>query len=406
MRVVSIALVALGMASSLACSSSDAGPSASAGATGVVTGGSGAAGANGGASNPAGGATGPSGGAASTAGAGGAAPNGGSAGMPSSDGWLHTMGNGVYVKKGGVDTRWVGRGVNLDDVFFCGYNYTLWMDKPEETLKTEFAGLLSGWKPSFVRLSLSMNSFPTKTSWLQEPAKYRDPMIGVVHALTASPGTYVLVTVRSEQSMINGDPGNLEATGMPSDATTSPNKQMYPTGTDAVYVALVDSFANDAQVLFGLTNEAGGNAASEALISSSLSHAVTTIRTEEDRLGVPHHLVSVQGKGYSGDISFWSQQPLPQDNVVYEVHGYPPPTNAYTYANIPVIIGEYGSLDAAAATAFFQDIESKQIPNLAWDFDPFSNCAPDLLEITKSEKMLTPSDWGKLVQPYLLAHAQ
>ncbi len=402
MRFVSIVALGLGFAASSACSSSDGGSAAAAGASGVIGGGAGAPNPGGGAANPGAGASNPNNGA----GAGGAAPNGGAGGMASTDGWLHTMGNGVYVSRGGVDTRWVGRGVNLDDVFFCGYNYTLWMDKPEETLKTEIAGLLSAWKPSFVRLSLSMNSFPTKTSWLQDPAKYRDPMIGVVHALTARPGTYVLVTVRSDVTMINGDPGNLEATGMPSDATNSPDKQASPTGTDAVYVALVDSFANDATVLFGLTNEAGGNAASEALISAAMDHAVTTIRNEENRLGVKHHLVAVQGKGYSGDISFWSKKPLTQDNVVYEVHGYPPPTNAYTYANIPVIIGEYGTLDAGSAPAFFQDIESKQIPNLAWDFDPFSECFPDLLEISKDEHVLTPSAWGKLVQPYLLAHAQ
>jgi hypothetical protein len=70
-----------------------------------------------------------------------------------------------------------------------------------------------------------------------------------------------------------------------------------------------------------------------------------------------------------------------------------------------VIIGEYGSLDSGSAPGFFADIEAKQIPNLAWDFDPYSNCAPDLLEVNQSSTNLVPSDWGKLVQAYLLEHA-
>jgi len=113
----------------------------------------------------------------------------------------------------------------------------------------------------------------------------------------------------------------------------------------------------------------------------------------------------VQGNGWTSDISFYASAPIAHDNVVYEVHGYPPTTDSYTYANLPVIIGECGSLEAGTAAAFFDDLESKQIPNLALDFDPFSNCAPDLLNITTSATSLTPTAWGRMVQPYLTSHA-
>jgi hypothetical protein len=109
-----------------------------------------------------------------------------------------------------------------------------------------------------------------------------------------------------------------------------------------------------------------------------------------------------KGNGWTSDISFYAQTPLPYDNVVYEVHGYPPLASSYTYANIPVIIGEYGSL--TSSTAFFADVESKQIPSLAWDFDSYSNCTPDLLTITQSATNLVPSAWGSVVKAYLLAH--
>jgi hypothetical protein len=87
------------------------------------------------------------------------------------------------------------------------------------------------------------------------------------------------------------------------------------------------------------------------------------------------------------------------------VHGYPPGTSSYTYSNIPVIIGEYGSFDSGSAPAFFADVESKKIPTLAWDLDSFSNCAPDLVNVNQSATGLTPTAWGTLVQNYLLAHA-
>jgi hypothetical protein len=295
--------------------------------------------------------------------------------------------------------------VNVDDLFFCGYNYMLMTQNAEALLKTELDGLFSAWKPNFVRMSLGMNSYPVKASWLADDAKYKAPMTRVIQALAAHPNTYVLVTLRSDVTMIGADPGDAEPTGVPSDATNTPDKTLYPSGTDAVYVALVDSFATDPHVLFGLTNEAGGNTGTEDKIRAAMSHGVSTIRAEEDKLGVPHHLVSVQGLGYTGNISMYGKQPLAQDNVVYELHGYPPSSNAYTFNNIPVIIGEYGSLDAGSAPAFFQDLETKQISSLAWDFDPYSNCAPDLLDITHDASQLTANDWGKLVQGYLTMHA-
>jgi hypothetical protein len=347
------------------------------------------------------------GGTTGSAGTGGSTGSGGTGGtMPA--GWLYTSGNKVYLSNGtGGGTVWVGRGVNTDDLYFCGYNNTLWMTSPDQTLETVVSGIISGWKPSFLRLSLSMDSYPTISSWLSNSAQYKTPMINVIDAIGTHAGVYVLVTLRSDASMILQDTadGDAEATGVPSDSTTTPNAASFPTGTDAVYVALVDSFANSAFVLFGLTNEPGGNKRSNGTLSAAMSHAVGVIRAEEDRLGVPHHIVSVQGNGWTGDISFYATAPLPYDNVVYEIHGYPPSTSSYTYSNIPVIIGEYGTLDSGSAPGFFADVETKQIPTLAWDFDSFSDCAPDLVTVNQSATTLTPTAWGTLVQNYLLMHA-
>jgi hypothetical protein len=300
----------------------------------------------------------------------------------------------------------MGRGVNTDDIFLCGYDNSLWMTAPDQTVEKIVSGLMSAWKPSFIRISLAMDSYGTVVSWLSDASKYATPMTHVINAIGANAGVHVLVTLRSDASMIGQDTvdGDPEATGLPSDSTTTPNATLWPTGTDAVYVALVDAFASSGLVLFGLTNEPGGNKLSNATIVAAMTHAVGVIRTEEDRLGVPHHIVSVQGNGWTSDISFYAASPLPFDNVVYEVHGYPPTASSYTYSNIPVIIGEYGSLTNTNAPALYADLETKHIPNLAWDFDPYSNCAPDLVNVTSTASPLTPSTWGTIVQSYLLAH--
>lgn len=322
------------------------------------------------------------------------------AGAPSSDastpsvgfpaGWLYTQGGGIYVSNGTTGTRWVGRGVNADDLYFCGYNGSMWMSNAESTLKTLVSNLLADWKPTFVRVSLGMNSYPsTAASWTSgNAATYKTPMTNIINAIGANPGTYVLVTLRSEKSMQEANAN--DATGLPTAAT------------DATYVALVDTFATSSFVAFGVSNEPGGQTLSNATIRAAMDHAVAVIRAEEDKLGVPHHIVSVQGNNWTSDISFYAQTPLAHDNVVYEVHGYPPPSSSYTYANIPVIVGEYGNLPSSSA--FFADLEAKQIPSLAWDFDPYSDCAPDLLTINQNASSLVPTTWGATVKAYLLQH--
>ncbi len=334
----------------------------------------------------------------------GGAADAGGGGLPA--GWLYTAANHVYVSDGaGGGSVWMGRGVNLDDIYLCGYNYTLWDTSAETELTAVAAGLVRDWHPTFVRVSLGMASYPTESDWTENPAQYQAPMTRVIEALGANPGVYVLVALRSHASMILEDTihGDAEATGVPSDATTTPDAVRFPTGTDATYVALVDTFAHSPFVLFGLSNEPGGNLQSDAVIAAAMEHAVGVIRAEEDRLGVPHHLISVQGNSWTSDLAFYAASPLTADGVVYEQHGYPPTADAYTYDNLPVLIGEYGSLPDSAA--FYADLEAKQLPNAAWDFEPFSDCAPDLLVVTHSATTLTPTAWGATVQAYLTSHA-
>jgi len=131
----------------------------------------------------------------------------------------------------------MGRGVNVDDIYLCGYNNTLWMTASDQSFQTMMSGLITNWKPTFVRVSLGMNSYPTVTSWLSNPAQFKTPMTNIINSLGAHPNVYVLVTLRTDASMVGPD----GATQLPTDSTTTPNATTFPNGTDPVYVALVDS---------------------------------------------------------------------------------------------------------------------------------------------------------------------
>jgi hypothetical protein len=318
-------------------------------------------------------------------------------------GWLYTVAgdNVVYVSNGSSGTVWMGRGVNMDDVFLCGYDEGFWMTNPSsaQALTGMLSDLMANWKPTFVRVSLAMNSYkPYGISWSADTSSYATNMTSFIEAIGAYPNTYVLVTLRSEATMVNAS--NTACAQGGDDAVCIPTA-----GTDATYKALVDTFKDKPYVLFGVSNEPGGNAGTQAQITSAMSHAVGTIRAEEDALGVPHHLVSVQGLAYTSNIAFYDEAPLPYDNLVYELHGYPPPATGYTQAHIPVILGEYGpsGTDTSFTTALYADLESKHIPNLAWDLDTYNDCAPDLANVTATTA-ITPSAWGTVVKAYLNAH--
>ncbi len=311
-------------------------------------------------------------------------------------GWLYTSGNQILVSDGaGGGVRWIGRGVNIDDSNFCGGAYRV--SNPNQALVDMTADLMATWKPSFVRLSLSMNSYTPTTDWA---GAYRTSVIDAVHA-AGSAGAYVLIVLRSHANM------ELHCGGT-NDATCMPNA---PTAMDAVYKALVNDFKNDKHVLFAITNEPGGadSTAMRGEIRTVMEHAAQVIRAEEDALGVPHHLIAIQGTQWSSILGWWNAAPLATDNVVYEYHAYPPQasgTYGYTQPNIPVIIGEYGPGGGGENwSAFYADVEAKLIPNLAWDYSPLSNCAPDLVVVGNSVTNTTATAWGAIVKQYLLDHA-
>jgi hypothetical protein len=84
---------------------------------------------------------------ASGSSSGGTASGGGAASSSRPAGWLYTDGSQLKLSDGkGSGSAWVGRGVNLDDIFFCGYNNTLWMPDGGGELQKVVEALVSGWR--------------------------------------------------------------------------------------------------------------------------------------------------------------------------------------------------------------------------------------------------------------------
>jgi hypothetical protein len=351
-------------------------------------------------------------------GSGGTASGGASA---TDDGWLHTVPADPHIYTAD-DEVWVGRGVNIDDIFLGGYNCNYWMGaEGEAALLDTVAVLLDSWKPSFVRVSLAMSSFyrsgdcegAVLANWTDPAASnpYKASMTEVVEALTRG-GAYVLLTVRTDATMVrlNGDSSSepCDCTGSCDSATCVPTAE-----TDAVYRALVDSFCDNPRVMFGISNEGGGFSPAAAELRTLMSHAVDVIRDQESSCGSAEHLIAVQSTGYTSSSSDYASNPLGQTNVVYEHHGYPPEN--FAFDNIPIIIGEYGppdwtGEDTSSLDGITDAFEANQIPNAAWIFEPLNGVTPPLVSgwsgNDRTEANLETTAFGDLVKSYLLEHAE
>lgn len=322
----------------------------------------------------------------------GQANDGGSSAAAGGSGWLHTMNNHIYQADG---TVWMGRGVNIDDLLFCGYNYNLQTlgSSAEADVESVIDQAVAGWHSNFLRISLYMDSYGTAISWANDTSGYASSMTRIVKYVGSKyPGTYVLLSLRSDASM-----------DCPSEPACVPTANTVP-----VYKALVDSFANDSFVIFGLANEPAPPTTANLITAMNLG--VAAVRAEETKLGVPQHLVAVQTMSSTGSFTTTSIQPA--GNILYEVHYYPAlagggPDYYSSFApTFPMVIGEYGDFGSSgntSAASFFKDMEDMQIPSLAWDFDPLNDCAPDLLNVNTSNALApaTANSWGQVVQPYL-----
>ena len=310
---------------------------------------------------------------------------------PGTAGWLHTSGGQILDADGGV---WMGRGVNMDDILFCAYDYDLANGPADVTeAKAVVDELVNNWKVNFIRISMYMGSYSQTYSWINNTKNYATLMTEVVNYIGQYPGVYVLLTLRSDPTM-NCPTAPAENNCLPTEATVP------------VYKALLDSFSNSSFVMFGVSNEPDDQAV--ASLPATMSIGVQAIRDEETKLGTPQHLIAVQGSNSPPLQDYTPTAVQPSANVIYEIHYYPqwsgtPQTDYLPYVGVyPFFFGEYGgptgSESDTMSASFFKDCEDDHIPSLAWDFSPFVDCAPDLLTHTGS--LTNNTAWGNSVKAY------
>lgn len=280
-------------------------------------------------------------------------------------------------------TPFHGRGANLHDERSCSAcsfapanpdGVDRWADE-----------LIDGWHANFVRFLLASkaapyNQFEQQWQNLVADPQYLADVVQNVHHMTSKEGVYVLVTLFADDTI---KPENSDFDSeWPSSAGD----------TNTRYTALAQAFLDDPKVLFGLTNEPHTTASHAAELAAVYLDAIAAIRAVEDANGAPHHIVVAQAPvGWSRDLTYFVNSPLPGDQIAYEIHPYNPASDFQSLIVdvarvLPIIIGEYGpagSMTESDAAALWVTAQANEVPYLAWNFH--MRCSPDLLQDTASD---------------------
>jgi len=330
------------------------------------------------------------------AGSGGAdgGSNGGGGTVPA--GWLYSSGN--HLRVSGGTGAWHARGANLPDTRSCD---ACTFFAPSTAEVNRRADELISWGANFIRLDMeSYASSGGRTQWanpLQDPAYVQD-LATIVSYIGTHPGVYVMVSMWVDPT--------ITAEGWPSAATGD------------TWAKLAQVFASQKHVLFGVVNEPQNNydGAQDAQVWTAMNNTVARIRTVEASLGVPNHVVVVQGTGgWARRLGYYVTHPITAGsgrNIAYEVHVYDAASQFNTLfvqpsQTLPVIIGEFGpagTMSEADAQALMDQAETLEIPWLAWTFH--MRCSPNMLTDFSGGgcglgMALTPTSFGTLVRTQL-----
>jgi len=309
--------------------------------------------------------------------------------VPPTEGWMSTVGNRIELN----GEIWAGRGANLHDTRSC-WACTGNNPNPNEVIRR--ANKLKEWGCDFMRLCLETDPSVGSGTIVQDPSYLADAKT-IVDNITAD-GTKVLVSLWVDPSF--------SSLGWPTQGTLPTLRQ------------LARTFANNPHVMFGVCNEPENNWGGEynVQVHNAMTSAVQAIRQVEDELGTPHHIVAVQGHGeWARRMDYWITNPIPYDNVAYEVHVYDGQDmfdDRYRtpQLTLPVIVGEFGSVNYSEFSvtmtdedclALMKECNELKIPYTAWTMH--QRCPPNLLVDNSNggcgeNMVLEPSDWGRVFQ--------
>lgn len=315
---------------------------------------------------------------AACGGGGGSAPKTDGAVPPTSD-WLVISANHIQHADG---TPFHGRGANLHDERSC--EACSFAPRDPDGVNRWADELIDTWHANFIRFLLSAKAAPFnggEQQWMNlvdDPAYLADIVTNVTH-MAGKPGVYILVTLFADPTMKDN---------------TAEFDSEWPSSlgdTNSRYTALAEAFYDNPRVLFGLTNEPHGTADHDAALAAAYTDAIAHIRAVEDAHGTPHHVVVVQApEGYARDLTYFVANPLPGDQIAYEIHPYNPKTDfdqliVQPAKTLPVVIGEYGPANMTDddITTLWSTAQANDVPYLAWAFH--QRCPPNLLVDSASD---------------------
>jgi len=292
--------------------------------------------------------------------------------------WLVVDGNRIVHADG---SPFHGRGANLHDVRSC--QACSFAPPVPDGIDRWADELIDNWHANFIRFDLSakdapFNEFEQQWVNLVDDPTYLAHIVQNVEHMASKPGVYVLVTLFA-------------------DPTIKPNDGQYDSewpsslgDSNSRYTTLAEAFYANPRVLFGLTNEPHTTPDHDAELAAVYTDAIAAIRAVEDAHGTPHHIVVVQApEGWSRDLSYFVDNPLPGDQIAYEVHPYNSASDfdallVQPGQTLPIIIGEYGPADGYMTEADIMELwtvaQANEIPYIAWAFH--QRCPPNLLEDT------------------------
>lgn len=279
-------------------------------------------------------------------------------------------------------TRFHGRGANLHDERSC--NACSYAPPEPDGVDRWADELIDHWHATFIRFLLESKAAPFnefEQQWMSfvDVPQYLADIVQNVHHITGK-GAYVMITVFADAT-IKDNTGDFDSE-WPSSAGD----------TNTRYRALAEAFYDDPRVLFGLTNEPHGTANHDAELAAVYLDAIAAIRGVEDAHGAPHHVIVVQApEGYARDLSYFVANPLPGDQIAYEIHPYNAATDfdaliVQPAQTLPILIGEYGPALAMTEVDVMQMwtvAQANEVPYIAWNFH--MRCPPNLLEDTAAD---------------------
>ncbi len=287
--------------------------------------------------------------------------------------WLVVSANHI---QHGDGTPFHGRGANLHDERSC--EACSFAPRDPDGVNRWADELIDNWHATFIRFLLSAKAAPFNAGeqqWMNlvdDPAYLADILANVAH-MSAKPGVYILVTLFADPTMKdNTQEFDSEWPSSLGDSNTR-------------YAKLAEAFYDNPRVLFGLTNEPHGSADHDAALATVYTDAIAHIRAVEDAHGTPHHIVVVQApEGYARDLSYFVANPLPGDQIAYEIHPYNPKTDfdqliVQPSKHLPILIGEYGPANMSDddIATLWSTAQANGVPYIGWAFH--QRCPPNML---------------------------